>query len=212
VYKVQHQLHRKGQGDGSVAAPRNVFLPVATGPLPWSEVEPENVRPRQQAEDLDDELQFDDDDDDELEAEVQTLRERVKVLEAEAVAAGQLRQRVKELEVQLGRSNLTHVIMRQDTDQLRQKFAAEQVARQKAEGQTVTEVKGLRPLKVWEGHPCCVCEKPTDGKVDQETAAHLMQHTGHKDCLLKAGLRRSRGFLDLIDKRSTVLSDKHRDG
>jgi hypothetical protein len=35
-------------------------------------------------------------------------------------------------------------------------------------------IDDLTPLMVWAGHPCCVCEKPTDGVVDRETAAKLL--------------------------------------
>jgi DNA repair exonuclease SbcCD ATPase subunit len=74
------------------------------------------------------------------------------------------------------------------------------------------------PLMVWAGHPCCVCGRPTDGVVDQETAAKLLERAGHKECLLKAGLRRRRNSFDLVGdartKRATVMAHvpKHPNG
>jgi hypothetical protein len=44
------------------------------------------------------------------------------------------------------------------------------------------EVKGLRPLAVWAGHPCTVCKRPMLGSVDRETAAKLMKEFRHKAC------------------------------
>jgi uncharacterized protein (DUF2267 family) len=132
VYKVQRQLYRRGQGEGSVAGPRSAQLRAPTVLLPWSEVEPEKIQLHQQVEELGDELKFGDDDDDELEAEVQTLRERVKVLEAEAVAAG-LRQRVKDLEGQLERAGHTQVTMQQCAALWQRQAGVEQAARLETE-------------------------------------------------------------------------------
>jgi DNA repair exonuclease SbcCD ATPase subunit len=73
-------------------------------------------------------------------------------------------------------------------------------------------IDSLMPLNVWAGNPCCVCGEPTDGVVDRETAAKLLERTGHKECLLKAGLRRRKHFFDLIGgvkiQRATVLADE----
>jgi hypothetical protein len=74
------------------------------------------------------------------------------------------------------------------------------------------------PLNVWAGNPCCVCGEPTDGVVDREMAAKLLEHTGHKECLLKSGLKRRRHFFGLIGgdkiRRATVMADvpKHPNG
>ena len=79
-------------------------------------------------------------------------------------------------------------------------------------------IDDLTPLMVWAGHPCCVCGEPTDGVVDQETAAKLIERTGHKECLIQAGLRRRRHSFDLMGgakiRRATVMADtsKHPNG
>lgn len=46
----------------------------------------------------------------------------------------------------------------------------------------VAEVKELRPLKVWAGHPCKHCKKPLSGAVSREDAAKLMEDFGHPEC------------------------------
>jgi regulator of replication initiation timing len=134
VYKVLRGLNRKTQGNAAVSSPAGARpLPTGLDAQARSELEAENIQLHQQVEDLEAQLECVVDADPELEAEVRTLRERVKVLEPEAVAAGQLRLRVRELEGQLERASLTQVTMRQRTDQWRQEFAAEQAARQKLE-------------------------------------------------------------------------------
>ncbi len=49
------------------------------------------------------------------------------------------------------------------------------------------ELKELRQLKVWVGHPCKVCGKPTPGVTTREVAARILRDGGyaHGDCLKK---------------------------
>ncbi len=49
------------------------------------------------------------------------------------------------------------------------------------------ELEELRLLKVWVGHPCNVCGKPTPGVTNPELAAKLLREGGygHGDCLKK---------------------------
>ena len=49
------------------------------------------------------------------------------------------------------------------------------------------ELEELRLLKVWVGHPCEVCGKPTPGVTNRELAAKLLREGGygHGDCLEK---------------------------
>jgi DNA repair exonuclease SbcCD ATPase subunit len=101
-------------------------------------LEAENIRLRQEVDNLEGQLECVVDAAVQLEAQVQTLRERVKALESEAASAGQLRQRVRELEGQLERAAHTEAAMQQGTAQWQGKVAAEQIARQRAEAQTVT--------------------------------------------------------------------------
>ena len=138
---MQRQLKRKGHGDSKVSAPGSA-LPSTSATDAKSEpgLEAENIRLRQEVENLEGELECAADTDAELAAKVLTLRERVKalepydphrdlsddelrelvakieqtkILEAEAAAAGQLRQRVKELEGQLAHMTHTQAAMRQ---------------------------------------------------------------------------------------------------
>jgi RNA-binding protein YhbY len=166
VYKVLHQVKRNGEGNGRVSAP-GVAQPPATSATDQSrpDLEAENPRLKREVESLEAQLEFVEDDATTTAAELRTLQEKVKALEPEGAAAGQLRQRVKDLEAQLEAASLTQVTMRQDSDQWRQKFAAEQAARQKAEGQTVTlrqdnqRLQGeLAQWQQWEPRVRQVCE------------------------------------------------------
>ena len=49
------------------------------------------------------------------------------------------------------------------------------------------EMEELRQLKVWAGHPCSKCGKPTSGVPSREVAAKLLQDGGygHGDCVKK---------------------------
>ena len=49
------------------------------------------------------------------------------------------------------------------------------------------ELDELRLLKVWVGHPCKVCGKPTSGVTTREVAAKMLREGGyaHGDCLGK---------------------------
>ena len=49
------------------------------------------------------------------------------------------------------------------------------------------ELEELRLLKVWVGHPCTVCGKPTPGTPPREVAAKMLRDSGygHGDCLKK---------------------------
>ena len=51
------------------------------------------------------------------------------------------------------------------------------------------ESEELRQLKVWVGHPCKVCGKPTPGVTTREVAARILRDGGyaHGDCLKKRG-------------------------
>jgi hypothetical protein len=72
-------------------------------------------------------------------------------------------------------------------------------------------IDALIPLSIWAGNTCCVCGKPTNGVVDQETAVKLLERTGHKECLINGGRRRRRHFFDLTggDKtlRTNIMAD-----
>jgi len=51
------------------------------------------------------------------------------------------------------------------------------------------ELEELRQLKVWVGHPCKVCSKPTPGVTTRKVAARILRDGGyaHGDCLKKRG-------------------------
>ncbi len=51
------------------------------------------------------------------------------------------------------------------------------------------ELEEVRLLKVWVGHPCEVCGKPTPGVTTREVAARILRDGGyaHGDCLKKRG-------------------------
>jgi hypothetical protein len=51
------------------------------------------------------------------------------------------------------------------------------------------ENERLRRFEVWQGHPCIVCGKSTDGVIDRGTASKLLSKAGHRKCLDAAGLR-----------------------
>ena len=52
------------------------------------------------------------------------------------------------------------------------------------------ELAELRPLKVWVGHPCVRCHKPTPGVPSRKEAGRMLREAGycHGDCLKKKGL------------------------
>ena len=45
------------------------------------------------------------------------------------------------------------------------------------------EVLQLRPLAVWDGHPCAKCNKSMGGAVDREAATKVMRAFVHADCV-----------------------------
>ncbi len=52
------------------------------------------------------------------------------------------------------------------------------------------ELEELRLLKIWVGHPCKVCSKPTPGVTTREVAARILRDGGyaHGDCLKKRSI------------------------
>lgn len=146
VYKVKRKLIRRAQANGRVPVTGNDQLAISiTNGFSQSQLETENARLQQEVEDLTSQLEATHDltlelveKEDGLEGEVRTLHERVNALQIEASAAGQLRQRVKELDGQLQHAAHTQATMHQGAVQWRQKVEAEQSARQKAEEQAST--------------------------------------------------------------------------
>ena len=49
------------------------------------------------------------------------------------------------------------------------------------------ELAELRPLKIWVGHPCVRCHKPTSGVTSRKLAGQILRDGGygHGDCLKK---------------------------
>jgi DNA repair exonuclease SbcCD ATPase subunit len=166
-----------------------------------------------------------------LQAENADLQQRIVTLEAELAEAASLRSeldqalsRIEELEAEAHQVKALRVQARSfqlEVQTWQRKAETTQKPLEEAEHR-VSEahrvVDALTPLNVWAGHPCCVCGKPTDGVVDKETAAKLLERTGHKECLLKAGLRRRRHSFDLVGdvktRGTTVMADmaKHPNG
>ncbi len=134
-----------------------------------------------------------------LQDQLEQAQARIGALEAEAREARNLRERVKALQ--------------QEIKDWQRKAEAAQTARAQAEQraeQVATEKQALMPLTVWNGHPCCVCGEPMEGIVERETAVRLLQNTGHKECLQRAG-RRKVHLADFYgkdkDKRATTVAD-----
>ena len=51
------------------------------------------------------------------------------------------------------------------------------------------ELEELRLLKVWVGHPCAGCGKPTSGVTSRKAAGEILReaHYGHGECVKKTG-------------------------
>ena len=47
------------------------------------------------------------------------------------------------------------------------------------------DLKRLRPLGVWAGHPCALCGGALRGFVKPEVAEELLRDLAHKECLIK---------------------------
>ena len=73
-----------------------------------------------------------------------------------------------------------------------------------------TQNQTLASLEGRARHPSCVSGEAMDGAVDRITAPRMTERAGHRDCLGRAGLRKS-GVADLVADdsvmRSTVLAD-----
>jgi DNA repair exonuclease SbcCD ATPase subunit len=179
VYKVQHQLHSPSQGKGAVSTPGGIQpLSGNVDHKPRAQLEAENISLRREIETLKSHLEYVLGEDAELEAKVKTSEERAKALVSKAATAGQLRQKAEVQAHALG----------QDNQKLRGKLAQWQLWGKNAHVaiQSLTaEVAVLRSLAVWAGHPCTVCNQPTSGLVDRETAARLLKNFGHKACVEK---------------------------
>jgi hypothetical protein len=54
----------------------------------------------------------------------------------------------------------------------------------------LVELEQLRPLKVWDGHPCSKCRKPISGGTSREVASRLLWEGGygHANCVKKWSL------------------------
>jgi DNA repair exonuclease SbcCD ATPase subunit len=146
-----------------------------------------------------------------LQAENAELQQRIAMLKAELTEAASLRSeldqalsRIEELEAEVHQVKALRAPVRSfqlEVQTWQRKAETRQKALEEAEhhvSEAHRVVDALTPLNVWAGHPCCVCGRPTDGVVDKETAAKLLERTGHKECLLRAGLRRRRHSFDLI--------------
>jgi DNA repair exonuclease SbcCD ATPase subunit len=231
VYKVRRQLRKKHQDSREVSAPQNEPVPAATiraegeakkaGPPSlqewlkrhgWVDKRAESATAPQQSETADSQYQSELADDqpvqtNSLQREFDQARSQIEKLEAEARQVEALRNQVRSLQVEVQNW--------QRTANETQK-ALEDTEHYLSEARRV--IGALMPLELWAGHLCCVCGEPTDGVVDQETAAKLLERTGHKECLIKAGLRRRRHSFDLIGgakiRRATVIADmaKHPNG
>jgi DNA repair exonuclease SbcCD ATPase subunit len=226
VYKVQRQLRKKCQGNNKIPAPQNEPVPAATteaegdakkaGPPSlqewlkrhgWEYKRAESNKNSQGSETPEGQHQLEPAEPSPLQSKLDQALSRIEELEAEAHQVKALRKQVHSLEV--------------EAQTWQRKATATQKALEEAErlvSETHRVIDALTPLNVWTGHPCCVCGEPTDGVVDWETAAKLLERTGHKECLLKAGLRRRQHFFDLIGgvkiQRATVMADtpKHPNG
>ncbi len=202
VYKVQRQLKRKGQDNRGAPVQRIAQGLVANADTEaLADLEAENWELRRRAEMLEAQLS----EANSLRFQVDQAQARIEELESEAQQAEALRAQLIALrgEVQDWQRKTAEM-----------KKALEQAEQHVREAQRVNQA--LMPLMVWAGHPCYVCGRPTDGVVDRETAAHLLEFTGHKECLIKAGLIQGNLFLVLAEGRqsgrATVLSDRHRNG
>jgi hypothetical protein len=221
VYKVQRQLRKKGQHTPIASAPQNEPVPAATteaegetkeaGPPSlqewlkrhgWVDKRAEATTSPQESGMSDSQHQLGPADDqlaenNPLQSELAQAHSHIQELEAEVKDVQILREQIRALQVE------TH------TWQRKAEKALEEADRHLSEAHRV--IDALMPLNVWVGHPCCVCGKPTDDLVDQETAAKLLERIGHKECLIQAGLRRRRHSFDLIGdaktRRATVMAD-----
>jgi len=125
------------------------------------------------------------------------LRQRVKELEGQLEHAAHtqaaMRQNAVQWQGKFGEEQVARqkaeaqaTTLWQDNQQLHGKLTEWQQWESTAQAaiQSLTnEVEGLRPLKVWAGHPCKICNKPLPGIVSREDAAKAMKDFGHADCL-----------------------------
>jgi DNA repair exonuclease SbcCD ATPase subunit len=199
VYKVQRQLRKSGKDNIKALHLKNSLIPVAGPP----QLHAENADLQQRIATLEAELA----EAASLRSELDLARSHIDELEAEA-------HRVQGLQDQVRSLQLEAQTWQREAETTQK--ALEEVERHLAEVHRV--IDALMPLKVWAGHPCCVCGELTDGVVDKETAAKLLERTGHKECLIKAGLKRRRHSFALIGgakiRRATVMADtpKHPNG
>jgi hypothetical protein len=226
VYKVQRQLRKKGQHTPIALAPQKDHVSAAAteaegdakkaGPPSlqewlkrhgWVDKRADSTTTLQRSETSYDQRQSEPAETNPLQSELDQALSRIEELEAEVHQVKALRAQVRsfQLEVQTWQ-------YKAETTQK----ALEEAEHRVSEAHRV--VDALTPLNVWAGHPCCVCGRPTDGVVDKETAAKLLERTGHKECLLRAGLRRRRHSFDLLSdaktRWATVMADvpKHPNG
>ena len=45
------------------------------------------------------------------------------------------------------------------------------------------ELRQVRPLLIWAGHPCALCREPLKGVVEQERARALVKNLAHSQCI-----------------------------
>jgi DNA repair exonuclease SbcCD ATPase subunit len=187
VYKVQRQLRK--QGNDTQSGPE---APLSHEP---SQAEPQD--------------------------EVAELRQHIATLEAELAEAhsprfqlDQAQARIEELETEAkNTATLTKRLgMVQEEAQSWQSKAAEALhtltdaQRQLVAAQAI--IQTLKPLTVWAGHPCCVCEEATDGVLDRESAAKLLERVGHRRCLEHSGLKGITFRSLALPTRAAVLADE----